>query len=70
MKKVFSEITGSIWKVEVQPGASVEAGQTLLIVESRTLEIPIEPPSAGTAREVRVAEGEAVQDGEWLVTLD
>ncbi len=70
MKKVFSEITGSIWKVEVQPGASVEAGQTLLIVESMKMEIPIESPSAGTVREVLVAEGEGVQDGQWLVTLD
>lgn len=70
MKKVFSEITGSVWKVEVQPGASVEAGQTLLIVESMKMEIPVESPSAGTVREVLVAEGEAVQDGQWLVTLD
>ena len=70
MTKVFSEITGSVWKVEVQPGASVEAGQTLLIVESMKMEIPVESPASGTVREVLVAEGEAVQDGQWLVTLD
>ena len=70
MKKVFSEITGSVWKVEVQPGAKVEAGQTLLIVESMKMEIPVESPAAGTVREVLVAESEAVQDGQWLVTVD
>ena len=70
MKKVFSEITGSIWKVEVQPGTRVEAGQTLLIVESMKMEIPVESPAAGTVREVLVAESDAVQDGQWLVTLD
>ena len=70
MKKVLSEITGSVWKIEVQPGASVEAGQTLLIVESMKMEIPVEAPASGTVREVRVAEGESVQDGQWLVTLD
>jgi len=70
MKKVFSEITGSVWKVEVQPGDRVEAGQTLLIVESMKMEIPVESPAAGTVREVLVAESEAVQDGQWLVTVD
>ena len=70
MKKVFSEITGSVWKVEVQPGDRVEAGQTLLIVESMKMEIPVESPAAGTVREVLGAESEAVQDGQWLVTVD
>jgi biotin carboxyl carrier protein len=70
MKKVFSEITGSVWKIEVQSGARVEMGQTLLIVESMKMEIPVEAPASGTVREVLVAEGEAVQDGQWLVTLD
>ena len=70
MKKVFSEITGSVWKVEVQPGDRVEVGQTLLIVESMKMEIPVESPAAGTVREVLVTENEAVQDGQWLVTVD
>ena len=70
VKKVFSEITGSVWKIEVQAGATVQAGQTLLIVESMKMEIPVEAPAAGTVRELLVAEGEAVQDGQWLITLD
>lgn len=70
MKKIFSEITGSVWKVEVQPGDRVEVGQTLLIVESMKMEIPVESPAAGTVREVLVTENEAVQDGQWLVTVD
>lgn len=70
MHKVLSEISGSVWKVEVQPGQAVQAGQTLLVVESMKMEIPVEAPAAGTVRELRVAEGEAVSDGQWLVTLD
>ena len=70
MKKIYSELAGSIWKVEVQPGASVQEGQNLLIVESMKMEIPVTAPVAGTVREVLVAEGEAVQDGQWLLTLD
>ena len=70
MHKVLSEISGSVWKVEVQAGQAVQAGQTLLVVESMKMEIPVEAPAAGTVRELRVAEGEAVSDGQWLVTLD
>ena len=70
MHKVLSEISGSVWKVEVQPGQAVQAGQMLLVVESMKMEIPVEAPAAGTVRELRVAEGEAVSDGQWLVTLD
>ena len=70
MHKVLSEISGSVWKVEVQLGQAVQAGQTLLVVESMKMEIPVEAPAAGTVRELRVAEGEAVSDGQWLVTLD
>jgi len=70
MKKVLSEVSGSVWKVEVSVGQAVAAGDVLLIVESMKMEIPVEASVAGTVREVLVAEGEAVADGQWLATLD
>lgn len=70
MKKIHSEISGSVWKVLVQPGQRVQAGEGLLIVESMKMEIPVDAPVDGTVREVFVNEGEAVADGQWLVTLD
>ena len=70
MKKVVSEVSGSVWKVEVAVGQSVQAGDTLLIVESMKMEIPVEAPSGGTVTEVLVAEGDAVADGQWLIRLD
>ena len=70
MKKVLSEVSGSVWKVEVAVGQAVQAGDTLLIVESMKMEIPVEAPVGGTVTEVLVAEGEAVADGQWLVRLD
>lgn len=70
MKKVLSEVSGSVWKVEVAVGQVVAAGDTLLIVESMKMEIPVEAPVGGTVTEVLVAEGEAVADGQWLVRLD
>ncbi len=70
MQKIYSEVSGSIWKVEVVTGQTVAAGDLLMIVESMKMEIPVESPSAGTVRELLVAEGEAVQDGQWLLSLD
>lgn len=70
MHKIHSEVSGSVWKVEVQPGQAVQAGQTLLIVESMKMEIPVEAPMAGSVRELLVAEGEPVQDGQWLLSID
>ncbi|HEX5388521.1 MAG TPA: acetyl-CoA carboxylase biotin carboxyl carrier protein subunit [Burkholderiaceae bacterium] len=70
MKKVLSEVSGSVWKLEVAVGQSVQAGDTLLIVESMKMEIPVESPANGTVTELLVAEGDSVADGQWLVRLD
>ncbi len=70
MKKVISEVTGSIWKVEAQPGQALQAGDTILVVESMKMEIPVGCDQPGTLREVLVAEGEMVQEGQWIATLD
>ena len=70
MQKIYSEVSGSVWKVEVVAGQTVAAGDVLLLVESMKMEIPVESPSAGTVRDLLVAEGEAVQDGQWLLSLD
>lgn len=69
MHKVRSEITGSVWKVEVAVGQSVAEGDTLVIVESMKMEIPVEAPAAGTVAEIRVAEGEPVAEGAIVAVL-
>ena len=55
MHKVRSEITGSVWKVEVAVGQSVAEGDTLVIVESMKMEIPISAPASGVVTEIFVA---------------
>jgi acetyl-CoA carboxylase biotin carboxyl carrier protein len=70
MKKIHSDISGSVWKVLVQAGQGVQAGDALLFVESMKMEIPVDAPAAGTVREVLVNEGEPVVEGQWLLTLD
>ena len=68
--KVLSEVSGSVWKVEVAVGQSVSEGDTLVIVESMKMEIPVSAPKAGTVAEIRTAEGEPVTDGQLLVILN
>jgi acetyl-CoA carboxylase biotin carboxyl carrier protein len=68
--KVLSEVSGTVWKVEVAVGQTVAEGDTLLIVESMKMEIPVSAPKAGTVAEIRTAEGEPVADGQLLVILN
>ena len=67
--KIISEITGTVWKLEVQPGQTVAAGDNLLIVESMKMEIPVTSESAGRVDQIFVAEGDLVEDGQVLMTL-
>lgn len=69
MHKVLSDVTGTVWKVEVQPQQQVAAGETLLIVESMKMEIPISAPGAGVVREIFFAEGEIIEDGQVVALL-
>ncbi len=55
--EVKSPITANVWKVLVKPGQAVKAGETLTILESMKMEIPVESPVAGTVQEVRIQEG-------------
>jgi acetyl-CoA carboxylase biotin carboxyl carrier protein len=66
---VQAHITGTIWKIEVKPGDSVEEGQTLVIIESMKMEMPVESPSSGKVESVSVAEGQAVDEGALLLTI-
>lgn len=69
MHTVRSEVTGSVWKVEVAVGQSVNEGDTLVIVESMKMEIPVTAPVTGVVREIFVAEGEAVADDQPVATV-
>ncbi|MBK9197777.1 acetyl-CoA carboxylase biotin carboxyl carrier protein subunit [Candidatus Skiveiella danica] len=70
MHKVRSEITGSVWKVEVAVGQTVAEGDTLVIVESMKMEIPISAPASGVVADILIAEGEPVVDDQVVIHLD
>ncbi len=66
---VNAHITGTVWKIEVGVGDAVTAGQVCVIIESMKMEMPVEAPRAGRVETVRVAEGQAVAEGDPLLTL-
>lgn len=68
--EVKSEITGTVWKVIAQVGDKVEPGDTLAIVESMKMEIPVITEDGGTVREIRVKEKEPVAEGQVVAVLE
>lgn len=69
-EKVLSPLTGSVWKIEVQPGALVAEGDVLMVLESMKMEIPVEASQAGTVTTLGVKEGDTVEEDQLLVTLE
>jgi acetyl-CoA carboxylase biotin carboxyl carrier protein len=67
---VEAHITGTIWKIEVAIGDTVEEGDTVVILESMKMEMPVEAEDEGTVKEILVAEGQAVSEGDALVVLE
>ncbi len=69
MADVAAHITGTVWKIEVKVGDKVSSGQTLVILESMKMEMPIEAPEDGTVKEIRCKESQPVNEGDILVVL-
>ena len=70
MADIEAQITGNVWKVEVAVGDEIEDGDTVVILESMKMEIPVEAEDDGTVKEIRCAEGQSVSEGDVLVVLE
>jgi len=68
--QVSAHITGTVWKILVKVGDQVEAEQTLVILESMKMEMPVEALDAGRVARIAVTEGQAVEEGDVLVELE
>jgi len=66
---VECETTGTVWKVVSQVGQTVEEDDDLLILESMKMEIPVCAPCDGVVKEIRVAEGAAVSEGDVVIVM-
>ncbi len=69
-EEVESEVTGIVWKIEVSEGDRVEEEDTLMILESMKMEIPVESPGAATVSKILVSVEDAVEEGQVVVILE
>ena len=68
--KVQSEITGKVWAIEANVGDSLEEEDTIIVLESMKMEIPIVAPQDGRLKNILVAEGDAVTEGQDVAILE
>jgi acetyl-CoA carboxylase biotin carboxyl carrier protein len=67
---IEAHITGTVWKIEVEVGDAIEEGDTVAILESMKMEMPVEAEDAGTVKEILAEEGQAVNEGDTLIVLE
>ena len=70
MADVEAHITGTVWKIEVKVGDQVDEGDTVVILESMKMEMPVETEDPGKVSEIRCEEGQSVSEGDVLVVLE
>ena len=68
--KILSELNAMVWKIEVATAQRVAAGDTLIVLESMKMEIPVTAPRGGVVSSILVAEKQMVAEGEALAVLD
>ena len=68
--QIKAELAGNLWKIVVREGQQVAADETLMILESMKMEIPVNAPSAGRVAKIHVREGQTVQEGQLLIEVD
>jgi acetyl-CoA carboxylase biotin carboxyl carrier protein len=68
--EIRAEMVANVWKVVKATGESVEEGDTLVILESMKMEIPVIAESDGVLRELAVNEGDVVQEGDLIAVID
>jgi len=69
-QEIEAHITGTVWKIEVEVGEEVEEEDTLVILESMKMEMPIEAPFDGKVTAIKIAEGDAVEEGQIVVVME
>ncbi len=70
MAEIEAHITGTVWKIECAIGDEIAEGDTVAILESMKMEMPVEAEDAGKVVEILCVEGQAVSEGDTLVVLE
>lgn len=69
MTELKADVTGSVWKIVASSGQVLQPGDTVMILESMKMEIPVIAEDGGTLAELRVAEGQPVSEGQTLAVV-
>ena len=67
---VMAEMVASVWQVVAKEGDTVAPSDTLVILESMKMEIPVPAEVAGVVKEMSVTEGDVVNEGDWIAVID
>ena len=67
---IKAHITGVVFQVVAHSGDAVQEGDPVIVLESMKMEIPVESPRAGRVQAIKVEEGQTVQEGEVVATLE
>jgi biotin carboxyl carrier protein len=67
---VLAPLPGSVTSVEVSEGDEVEEGQTVLVLESMKMSVPVKAPRAGRVRSIRATVGESLQAGQAIMEIE
>ena len=70
MAEIRAEMVANVWKVVAAEGAEVSDGDTLVILESMKMEIPVLAEDPGTVTKLAVAEGDVVQEGDLIAVIE
>ena len=70
MAEVRAEMVANVWKVVAAEGAEVSDGDTLVILESMKMEIPVLAEASGTLTKLAVAEGDVIQEGDLIAVIE
>ncbi len=68
--EVEAQIAGNLWKIEKTVGDAVAVDDVIMIIESMKMEIPVEAPCGGRISEIRVAEGDSIEEGTVLALIE
>jgi biotin carboxyl carrier protein len=68
--EIKSEITGTVWQLKSKPGDKVEAGDTLIVIESMKMEIPVITEDDGVVKEILVQPKDPVAEGQVVAVLE
>ncbi|WP_218004374.1 biotin/lipoyl-binding carrier protein [Microtetraspora niveoalba] len=70
MAEVRAEMVANVWKIVVGEGDTVNEGDTLVILESMKMEIPVVAEDAGVVAQIKVAEGDVIQEGDLIAVIE